>query len=118
MEELLSLFYDSDEAVKNDGEIQNWVRDAVENGFREMPNFGLPSELTTRRELFELCSRLIGQVSIGHATFGFLVPWSKLITIFSIGGKESPLVSYFPEKTSVNASVYEFIKIGLLKKNL
>ena len=75
VEELLSLFYDSDEAVKNDYEIQNWIRDAVENGFREMPNFGLPSELKTRKELFELCSRIIYQVSIGHATFGFLVWW-------------------------------------------
>ena len=73
VEELLSLFYDSDEAVQNDIEVQNWIKDVVENGFREMPNFGLPSELKTRKDLFEVCSRLICQVSIGHQTFGFLV---------------------------------------------
>ena len=75
MEELFSLFYDSDEAVKNDYEIQNWARDAVEEGFREMPNFGLSSELKTRKRLFEVCSRIIHQVSIGNAAFGFLVSW-------------------------------------------
>ena len=73
VEELLSLFYDSDEAVKNDNEVQNWIKDVVQNGFREMPNFGLPRKLKTRKELFEVCSRLICQVSIGHATYGFLV---------------------------------------------
>ena len=81
VKDLLSLFYDSDEAVKNDSEVQNWIKDVVENGFREMPNFGLPSELKTRKDLFEVCSRLICQVSIGHATYGFLVEWSKLLTI-------------------------------------
>ena len=82
VEELLSLFYDSDEAVRNDSEVQNWIKDVVENGLQEVPNFGLASELKTRKDLFEVCSRLICQVSIGHATFGFVVPWSKLMEIF------------------------------------
>ncbi|MBN3273118.1 LOX12 protein, partial [Polyodon spathula] len=64
---LVSLYYSSDAEVTQDSELQLWIRDITEEGFRDVPQFGLSSELRSRKELVTLLSVVIFTASVQHA---------------------------------------------------
>ncbi|XP_063756959.1 arachidonate 12-lipoxygenase, 12S-type isoform X1 [Eleginops maclovinus] len=60
---IVGLYYQSDEDVQEDLELQAWFRDITQEGFAGLPNFGLPSTLT----LEELCTLLSVVIFIATA---------------------------------------------------
>uniref|UniRef100_A0A671XHK8 Arachidonate 12-lipoxygenase n=1 Tax=Sparus aurata TaxID=8175 RepID=A0A671XHK8_SPAAU len=64
---MVNLYYPSDRDMQEDLEIQAWFRDISEEGFTELPNFGLPSKLNTREELSTLLSVAIFSSTSQHA---------------------------------------------------
>ncbi|XP_045920852.1 arachidonate 12-lipoxygenase, 12S-type [Micropterus dolomieu] len=64
---MVSLYYQSDHDVHQDLELQAWIRDITQEGFTELPNFGLHSKLTTREELSTLLSVAIFTSTAQHA---------------------------------------------------
>ncbi|XP_031146913.1 arachidonate 12-lipoxygenase, 12S-type [Sander lucioperca] len=64
---MVSLFYQSDQDVQEDLELQAWIRDISQEGFTELPNFGLSSTLSTREELSTLLSVSIFTSTAQHA---------------------------------------------------
>ena len=60
VENMVKTFYENDDAVIQDWELQDWVRDVYENGFGDIssesgkPSLGLPSRLTTIDQLVGL----------------------------------------------------------------
>ncbi|KAL4631399.1 arachidonate 15-lipoxygenase [Arapaima gigas] len=64
---MVSLYYPSDSDVANDEELQAWIQDVTEEGFVDIPKFGLSSELKTREELNTLLSVLIFTSTAQHA---------------------------------------------------
>ncbi|XP_074480565.1 arachidonate 12-lipoxygenase, 12S-type [Sebastes fasciatus] len=64
---MVNLYYQSDRDVQEDLELQAWIRDIAQEGFTELPNFGLPSKLSTREELSTLLSVSIFTSTAQHA---------------------------------------------------
>ncbi|XP_029310267.1 arachidonate 12-lipoxygenase, 12S-type [Cottoperca gobio] len=64
---IVNLYYQSDQDVQEDLELQAWIRDITEEGFTELPKFGLPSTLSTREELSTLLSVVIFTSTAQHA---------------------------------------------------
>ncbi|MGH0166059.1 UNVERIFIED_CONTAM: hypothetical protein FKN15_076629 [Acipenser sinensis] len=64
---LVSIYYSSDSDVTQDSELQLWIRDITEEGFGDIPQFGLSSELRSRKELVTLLSVVIFTGSVQHA---------------------------------------------------
>ncbi|TWW63681.1 Arachidonate 12-lipoxygenase, 12S-type [Takifugu flavidus] len=64
---VVSLYYQSDQDVQQDPELQAWIRDITQEGFTELPSFGLPSKLCSREELCTLLSVAIFTASVQHA---------------------------------------------------
>ncbi|KAJ8282019.1 hypothetical protein COCON_G00045380 [Conger conger] len=64
---VVSLYYASDNEVLQDSELQAWTRDITQEGHGDNPQFGLPSELTSKEELITLLSVVIFTASIQHA---------------------------------------------------
>ncbi|KAL6490632.1 hypothetical protein MHYP_G00009770 [Metynnis hypsauchen] len=65
---MVSLYYSSDSEVQQDTELQVWVKDIVGEGFVDLPEFGLASELKTKEELITLLSVVIFTTTAQHAT--------------------------------------------------
>uniref|UniRef100_A0A673BBI8 Arachidonate 5-lipoxygenase-like n=1 Tax=Sphaeramia orbicularis TaxID=375764 RepID=A0A673BBI8_9TELE len=64
---MVRLYYKSDHDVQEDQELQAWIRDITEEGFTELPDFGLPSVLSTREALSTLLSVAIFSATAQHA---------------------------------------------------
>ncbi|KAM6959813.1 arachidonate 12-lipoxygenase, 12S-type isoform 2-T2 [Tautogolabrus adspersus] len=64
---VLDLYYLSDQDVEDDLELQAWIRDITQEGFTELPNFGLSSKLSSREELYTLLSVVIFISTAQHA---------------------------------------------------
>ncbi|XP_023279662.1 arachidonate 5-lipoxygenase-like [Seriola lalandi dorsalis] len=64
---MVDLFYQSDPDMQEDQELQAWIRDISQEGFTELPNFGLPSMLSTREELSTLLTVAIFTSTAQHA---------------------------------------------------
>ncbi|KAM3842354.1 polyunsaturated fatty acid lipoxygenase ALOX12-like, partial [Diretmus argenteus] len=64
---MVVTFYQTDGEVLDDPELQAWIRDVTEEGFTELPNFGLSSQLRTREELSTLLAVVIFISSAQHA---------------------------------------------------
>ncbi|XP_030635846.1 arachidonate 12-lipoxygenase, 12S-type [Chanos chanos] len=64
---MVSLYYSSDSDVVEDPELQAWIKDAVEEGFVDVPQFGLDSELKSKKELVTLLSVIIFTCTAQHA---------------------------------------------------
>uniref|UniRef100_A0A667Y9G8 Arachidonate 12-lipoxygenase n=1 Tax=Myripristis murdjan TaxID=586833 RepID=A0A667Y9G8_9TELE len=64
---MIRLFYQSDSEVLQDPELQAWIKDIAEEGFTELPSFGLSSELRTRDELSTLLAVAIFISTAQHA---------------------------------------------------
>ncbi|KAM8882137.1 arachidonate 12-lipoxygenase, 12S-type isoform 1-T1 [Synchiropus picturatus] len=65
--DMVQLFYKCDQEVQEDLELQAWLRDIVQEGFAELPDFGLASELKTLDELSTLLAVIIFTCSAQHA---------------------------------------------------
>ncbi|KAJ8254838.1 hypothetical protein GJAV_G00197900 [Gymnothorax javanicus] len=64
---MVSLYYISDDEVLLDSELQAWIRDVTQEGYADIPQFGLPSELKNKEELITLLSVVIFHTSVQHA---------------------------------------------------
>ncbi|XP_077357084.1 arachidonate 12-lipoxygenase, 12S-type isoform X2 [Festucalex cinctus] len=64
---MVSLYYQSDQDVHQDTELQAWIRDVTQEGFAELPNFGLPNELRSKAELSTLLAVVIFTSTVQHA---------------------------------------------------
>ncbi|XP_026176678.1 arachidonate 12-lipoxygenase, 12S-type isoform X2 [Mastacembelus armatus] len=64
---MLSLYYQSDQDVQEDLELQAWIRDISQEGFTDLPNFGLANKLSTREELSTLLAVAIFTSTAQHA---------------------------------------------------
>ncbi|KAM9501643.1 polyunsaturated fatty acid lipoxygenase ALOX15B-like [Clarias gariepinus] len=64
---IVSLYYTSDHEVKQDSELQAWIKDVVEKGLTNASNFGLPNKLQNKQELITLLSVIIFTCSAQHA---------------------------------------------------
>ncbi|XP_074649222.1 polyunsaturated fatty acid 5-lipoxygenase-like [Tubulanus polymorphus] len=72
--EMTSLFYKSDNDVVADEEIQAWLADLRENGFRQYEgheDHGIPERFETKRLLDEWITMLIFSASCQHAAVNF-----------------------------------------------
>ena len=73
---IINEFYQSDDDVKGDIELQNWAEDTNFNGFPgsdDVPNgHGFPSSISTRDELRELCTLIMFTGSAQHASVNFM----------------------------------------------
>lgn len=65
--EMVSLYYPDDSDVVEDAELQAWIKDVAEEGFVNVPQFGLSSELKTKEELITLLSVVIFTSTAQHA---------------------------------------------------
>lgn len=64
---MVKFYYKTDRDVQEDQELQAWIRDITEEGFTELPDFGLPSALTTHEALSTLLSVAIFSATAQHA---------------------------------------------------
>merc|ERR1712048_50932 len=67
---ILNIHYKTDEDLKNDEEIQAWMKEAKKNGFSYCKDSGLPDELTNVSELKFILQGLIFTSSVQHAADG------------------------------------------------
>lgn len=68
---MVTQFYQTDDDVIEDNEVQNWIQDIFENGFpsqRDWSNhYGLPGNLTTISELSNLVTKVLFTCTCSHA---------------------------------------------------
>ncbi|XP_056317349.1 arachidonate 12-lipoxygenase, 12S-type [Danio aesculapii] len=64
---MVSLYYQSDSDVKEDSELQAWIHDVAVEGFVDVPEFGLASDMKTKEELITLLSVVIFTSTAQHA---------------------------------------------------
>ncbi|KAI5609951.1 arachidonate 15-lipoxygenase [Silurus asotus] len=64
---IVSLYYDNDSEVAQDSELQAWIKEVVQEGFENVPHFGLPNELKKKQELITLLSVVIFTSTAQHA---------------------------------------------------
>ncbi|XP_034532020.1 arachidonate 12-lipoxygenase, 12S-type [Notolabrus celidotus] len=64
---VVHLYYHSDQDVQEDLELQAWIRDITQEGFTDLPHFGLSSKLSSREELCTLLSVIIHTSTAQHA---------------------------------------------------
>ncbi|KAM9335656.1 arachidonate 12-lipoxygenase, 12S-type [Symphorus nematophorus] len=64
---MMSLYYQTDEDVQKDLELQAWIRDITMEGFTDIPHFGLSCKLSSREELITLLSVAIFTSTAQHA---------------------------------------------------
>ena len=73
---IINEFYQSDDDVKTDKELQHFAEDVHTNGFPgsdDVPDgHGFPRKITTRQELRELCTLIMFTGSAQHASVNFL----------------------------------------------
>ncbi|XP_076828965.1 arachidonate 12-lipoxygenase, 12S-type [Brachyhypopomus gauderio] len=64
---MMSLYYNNDSDVQEDTELQAWINEVTEEGFIDVPQFGLANDLKTREELITLLSVVIFVSTAQHA---------------------------------------------------
>ncbi|XP_058481537.1 arachidonate 12-lipoxygenase, 12S-type [Solea solea] len=64
---MVNLYYQSDKEVEQDLELQAWFRELSQEGFTELPSFGLPSHLSSREVLSTMLAVAIFTSSVQHA---------------------------------------------------
>ncbi|XP_038128776.1 arachidonate 12-lipoxygenase, 12S-type [Cyprinodon tularosa] len=65
--DMVDLYYRSDQDVQKDPELQAWIRDITEEGFTELPKFGLSNTLSSKEELSTLLAVAIFTSTAQHA---------------------------------------------------
>ncbi|XP_038851475.1 arachidonate 12-lipoxygenase, 12S-type [Salvelinus namaycush] len=64
---MISVYYHCDSDVVEDPELQTWIKDIAEEGFVDVPTFGLSNELKNKAELVTLLSVAIFTSTAQHA---------------------------------------------------
>lgn len=64
---IVSLYYQCDSDVQEDSELQAWIHDVAVEGFVDVPEFGLASDMKTKEELITLLSVAIFTSTAQHA---------------------------------------------------
>lgn len=64
---MVTLYYKSNHDVEEDQELQAWIREVTHDGFAELPDFGLPGTLSSRKELSTLLAVVIFTCTAQHA---------------------------------------------------
>ncbi|KAF7647350.1 hypothetical protein LDENG_00173670 [Lucifuga dentata] len=64
---MVDLFYQSNAEVQQDAELQAWIGDVTQEGFTDLPRFGLSGELSSREQLCTLLTVIIFTSSAQHA---------------------------------------------------
>ncbi|XP_041738607.1 arachidonate 12-lipoxygenase, 12S-type [Coregonus clupeaformis] len=64
---MISVYYHCDSDVVEDSELQTWIKDIAEEGFVDVPKFGLSNELKNKAELVTLLSVAIFTSTAQHA---------------------------------------------------
>ncbi|CDQ63994.1 unnamed protein product [Oncorhynchus mykiss] len=64
---MISVYYQCDSDVVEDPELQTWIKDIAEEGFVDVPMFGLSNELKNKAELVTLLSVAIFTSTAQHA---------------------------------------------------
>ncbi|KAM7231895.1 hypothetical protein CapIbe_016656 [Capra ibex] len=65
--EMISIYYPSDESVRDDSELQAWVWEIFSEGFLGRESSGLPSTLGTREALIQYVTMVIFNCSAKHS---------------------------------------------------
>ncbi|XP_043953846.1 arachidonate 12-lipoxygenase, 12S-type [Gambusia affinis] len=65
--DMVSLYYHTDQNVEEDPELQAWIKDITEEGFTELPNFGLSNKLCSKEELSTVLAVVIFTSTAQHA---------------------------------------------------
>nr|XP_033781050.1 arachidonate 12-lipoxygenase, 12S-type [Geotrypetes seraphini] len=65
---IVELYYDSDQDVTSDTELQAWIKDIAEEGFTEAPNIGIPSSFQSKMELCKFLTMGIFTCSAQHSS--------------------------------------------------
>ncbi|CAJ1955477.1 unnamed protein product [Sphenostylis stenocarpa] len=71
VQEYVSLYYAKDDNVKSDSELQQWWKEAVENGHADLKDEPWWPKLQTPEELVEICTIIIWTGSALHAAVNF-----------------------------------------------
>ena len=73
---IINEFYQSDDDIKQDEELQKWAYDIHTNGFPssfgEPEGHGFPSSISSREELRDLCTLIMFTGSAQHASVNFM----------------------------------------------
>ena len=72
VQDMVDISYLSDDDVTNDVELQNFLQDVVDNGFRGFENgAGFPRVISNREQLVEYLTAVIVNVSVFHTAVNF-----------------------------------------------
>ncbi|XP_015939191.1 seed linoleate 9S-lipoxygenase isoform X1 [Arachis duranensis] len=71
VQDYVSLYYPSDEAVKKDSELQAWWKEAVERGHEDLKDKPWWPKMQSIEELIQCCSIIIWTASALHAAVNF-----------------------------------------------
>nr|AHK60922.1 allene oxide synthase/8R-lipoxygenase fusion protein a [Capnella imbricata] len=72
--DIIGIYYENDEDVKRDSEIQSWIYDVHKNGWRVNPghkDHGVPASFESAEQLIEVLTSLIFTFSCQHAAVNF-----------------------------------------------
>jgi len=69
---MMDLYYESDEDVKGDGELKNFVEDLALNGFKGIDD-GMPRNLSSKEEMCTLLMRFLFATIVRHTFANFLL---------------------------------------------
>ena len=122
VEGIVDEFYNTDEDVKNDSEIQSWAKDVYADAFpgfgaKKSGSHGFPQEINTKKELTEYCTLIIFTGSVEHASINFgqydmyaFVPNAPATLCLPPPSKKgdadyNKLLSTLPDKTSTTHQI-------------
>lgn len=71
VEEYCSFYYEDDDTVKEDRELQSWWKELREEGHGDMKNEPWWPKMQTREDLVEVCTIIIWVASAQHASTNF-----------------------------------------------
>jgi len=106
IENYMSRYYTSDEAVQGDTQLQNWVAELVAHDGGRLNNIGAGNRISTRAQLVELVTMVCFTASAQHAAVNY--PQGTLMTY----APAMPLGGYAPAPvTEEGSSVGDYLKL-------
>uniref|UniRef100_A0A3P9MEI9 Lipoxygenase domain-containing protein n=1 Tax=Oryzias latipes TaxID=8090 RepID=A0A3P9MEI9_ORYLA len=69
--DILGLYYKNDDLVKNDKELQDWIKEIFQHGFILLKSSGIPKEITSLVDLVKYVTMVMFTCSAQHAAVNF-----------------------------------------------
>uniref|UniRef100_A0A3B3IHE2 Uncharacterized protein n=1 Tax=Oryzias latipes TaxID=8090 RepID=A0A3B3IHE2_ORYLA len=69
--DILGLYYKNDDLVKNDEELQDWIKDIFQHGCFDQEKSGIPKEITSLVDLVKYVTMVMFTCSAQHAAVNF-----------------------------------------------